>query len=265
MKEFVTRTLTASVLIAAVFALIQWVPYDWFALLLFLLISLGAYELVKLAKPKTYSLMLIWFNGLLVGLFFAYGYPQLEHALVFILLSNGIFFLFSLRKKEKLDSFVKDIGVHFLAVFYLYFPLFYLLELKNLGPHYVFFLVFTIAIGDSGAYFIGSALGRHKIYPVASPNKSFEGLIAAIVFAGMAGWLVPLVFPVPVSLKWAIISGAIIGLMSQLSDPIESLFKRAAGKKDSGNILPGHGGILDRIDSYIFCAPVIYYIIQYLW
>ena len=120
-------------------------------------------------------------------------------------------------------------------------------------------------MGDSGAYFVGSVVGKHKIYPIASPKKSLEGLIAAIVTAGLTGWLSIIVFPVEVKVWLAIVTGAAIGLLSQLSDPIESLFKRAAGKKDSGSLLPGHGGILDRMDSYIFCAPVLFYIITYLW
>jgi len=106
-----------------------------------------------------------------------------------------------------------------------------------------------------------------KIYPIASPNKSLEGLLAAIITAGIAGWLGTMIFkfPVEVSVLTAVITGAVLEILSQLSDPIESLFKRASGKKDSGSIFPGHGGILDRLDSYIFCAPALYYIIEYFW
>ena len=89
-------------------------------------------------------------------------------------------------------------GVHFLTVVYLYFPLYFLLELKKLGPHFLFFLIAVIAIGDSGAYFVGSAIGQHKIYPLASPKKSLEGLLAAVATAALSGWLSILVFPVPV-------------------------------------------------------------------
>ena len=112
---------------------------------------------------------------------------------------------------------------------------------------------------------MGSVIGKHKIYPVASPKKSLEGVIAAIVFASISGWLSKLIFPVDVALWVAIVTGGIIGFISQVSDPVESLFKRAANKKDSGSILPGHGGILDRVDSYIFCAPILFYIIEYFW
>jgi len=180
---------------------------------------------------------------------------------------TGLYFLVATRSKERLQSFVRDIGIHYLAIFYLYIPLYFMFQLKELGPNYLFFLILVIAIGDSAAYFIGSAFGKHKIYPVASPNKSLEGLIAAIIFAAFSGWLSLLIFPLPAPVKiWvAVVTGGIIGLFSQLSDPIESLFKRAAGEKDSGSILPGHGGFLDRIDSYIFCAPVLFYLVKYLW
>ena len=158
-------------------------------------------------------------------------------------------------------------GIHFLVIFYLYLPLFFLFKLKELHPNYLFFLIFVIAIGDSAAYLLGRAFGKHKIYPIASPKKSLEGLVAAIVFAAAGGWLSLLIFPVSVNVSpWvAMVTGGVTGLLSQLADPIESLFKRAAGKKDSGTLLPGHGCVLDRVDSYIFCAPALFYIIEYFW
>ena len=113
-------------------------------------------------------------------------------------------------------------------------------------------------------------MGRHKIYPVASPKKSLEGLIAAILTAGLQRLAVALccsrsrLSGCPSTLA-AMITAAVIGLFSQLSDPVESLFKRAAGQKDSGTLLPGHGGVLDRVDSYIFCAPLLFFLILYFW
>lgn len=265
MKEFITRTITAFFLIIGAYALIKFVPNTWFSGLLFILITMGAHEMVKLSRPANYSVIIIFLSGLIVAFYFTFGKPELLLGIIIILMITGLFFLFSIREKEDLNTFIRDIGVHFLIVFYLYIPLYFLFMLKELGPNYLFFLIFVIAVGDSGAYFVGSLVGKHKIYPIASPKKSLEGLIAAIVTAGLTGWLSIIVFPVEVKVWLAIVTGAVIGLLSQLSDPIESLFKRAAGKKDSGSLLPGHGGILDRMDSYIFCAPVLFYIITYLW
>ena len=265
MKELITRTITAFFLIIGAFALIKYVPLLYFSIVLLVIISTAAVELVKLAQPGTSSMLIIFFNGIVTACSFTFGEPELMLAVIIILVSTGVFFLFSIKQKEQLSTFIKDIGIHFLVIFYLYIPLYFLFKLKELHPNYLFFLILVIAIGDSAAYFIGKPLGKHKIYPVASPNKSLEGLIAAVIFAAASGWLAVILFPVPVKTWTAIVTGGIVGVMSQVSDPIESLFKRAADKKDSGSLLPGHGGILDRVDSYIFCAPVLFYIIYYFW
>jgi phosphatidate cytidylyltransferase len=267
MKDLSKRLPTTAVLIVVAFCAIRFLPLNYFSLLVYLLISLAAVELIKLARPRTVSWPLIFFNGLLVALAFTVKGIDLLQALSAALIAGGLFFLVAVRDKERLDSFVRDMGIHFLTVVYLYVPLYFLFELKKLGANgnYLFFLIFVIAIGDSGAYFVGSPFGKHKIYPLASPKKSLEGLIAAVLTAALSAWLALWLFPLPVKLPTAMISAAVIGLFSQLSDPVESLFKRAAGQKDSGTLLPGHGGILDRVDSYIFCAPLLYYIIAYLW
>lgn len=268
MKEFITRTITAFFLLIGAYALIRFVPPTWFSGVLFILITMGAFELKRLTQPKTFSVFIMLLSGLIVGFAFTFDKTLLMPGIMAVIVLTGLFFLFAVRQKEKLDTFVRDIGIQFLTVFYLYVPLYYMFELKQLGPNYLFFLIAVIAVGDSGAYFVGSAIPKekkHYIYPVASPNKSLEGLIAAIITAALTGWLAIIVFPVEVEVWRAIVTGGIIGLFSQLSDPIESLFKRAAGEKDSGTLLPGHGGVLDRVDSYIFCAPVLFYIIMYLW
>ncbi|UCH97891.1 MAG: phosphatidate cytidylyltransferase [Candidatus Aminicenantes bacterium] len=265
MKEFVTRTTTAFFLIIVAYSLIKYVPPVYFSIFLFLLISGAVLELIKLTQPRISSPVIIFLNGMVIGSSFTFGKPELMLAVIIILVSTGVFFLFSITQKEQLNTFLKDIGIHFLAVFYLYVPLYFMFKLKELHPHYLFFLLFVIAIGDSAAYFLGKAFGKHKIFPIASPNKSLEGLIAAVIFGAASGWLSIILFPVEVKVWTAIVTGGIIEILSQLSDPVESLFKRAADKKDSGSLLPGHGGILDRVDSYIFCAPVLFYIIRYSW
>ncbi len=273
MNEFIKRTITAFFLIIAAYSAIVYLPDIYFSLLLFFIISVGAYELIKLTEPNVYSFPIILINGLTIALHFTFGKPDMPLALFIILFSTGLFFLFAVNNKTKLESYIKDIGIHFISVLYLYIPLYYLYNLKtmdtgdNLSANYLLFMIFVIAIGDSGAYFVGRAIGKTKIYPIASPNKSLEGLIAAIITAGLAGWLGTLIFtfPIEVGVATAIITGGVLELLSQLSDPIESLFKRASGKKDSGSIFPGHGGILDRLDSYVFCAPALYYIIEYFW
>ncbi len=265
MKDLARRLPTTIVMIVFAYAAIRYLSVPHFSSLLFLVISLAAWELLRLTRPSRHVWPLAFANGLLVALAFTVSRFNLLHALIGCLLVDGLFFLLTVNSRERLDSFARDWGILALTVMYLYFPLFFMLELKKLGPNYLFFMILVIAIGDSGAYFVGSALGRHKIYPIASPKKSLEGLVAAILTAGLSGWLSLVLFPVPVGIATAVLTAAVIGLFSQLSDPVESLFKRAAGQKDSGSLLPGHGGVLDRVDSYIFCAPLLYIVVMYIW
>jgi len=116
----------------------------------------------------------------------------------------------------------------------------------------------TLWMTDSAAYFVGSAIGKHKLFPRVSPNKSWEGAIAGFVFAVIT--LVVLKIFLLDFLDWIdiIAFGVIIGIFGQVGDLIESLIKRDAGVKDSSSIIPGHGGIFDRFDSLLFSAPIIY-------
>ncbi len=272
MKDLGRRLPTTIVLIVFAYAAIRFLPVPWFAVLLYLLASLAAWELLRLTRPAPHVWPLAFSNGLLIAMAFIAPWFNLGLALVGCLLADGLYFLLTTTSQERLASFARDWGILALAALYVYFPLFFMLELKKLGPNYLFFMILVIAIGDTGAYFVGSAIGRRRIYPVASPKKTLEGLVAAVLTAGLSGWLSILLFPIPTtavtagpSVISAVLTGALIGLFSQLSDPVESLFKRAAGQKDSGTLLRGHGGVLDRVDSYIFCAPLLYFVALYFW
>lgn len=169
-------------------------------------------------------------------------------------LMSGIFL-----KREK-DTIV-DVAVTLLGMIYIGWFFSYFLFLRNLTEHgaYLFFLMFTIWAMDIVAYLVGKKFGRHKMAPSISPNKSWEGaiagfivcVIAADIFSGFA----------MINGTHALILGAIIGIVAQLSDLVESVIKRDAGVKDAGNLLPGHGGILDRMDSFILTVPILYYYI----
>ena len=127
-----------------------------------------------------------------------------------------------------------------------------------LPPHVVLVLLGTIWAGDAAAYYGGRALGRHKLAPTISPNKTIEGSIAGLAGSiltgiGLGTWL--LGFPVSL-LAIASLTAALFG---QMGDLVESALKRSSGVKDSSSLLPGHGGMLDRVDSLIFAAPVFYW------
>ena len=131
----------------------------------------------------------------------------------------------------------------------------------NSGRDWLLFALLVTFASDTGAFFTGRAVGRHLMAPSISPNKTWEGGIGgfagAVVIALALGALLQLSVP---AWQWALM-GAAIGSLAQLGDLAESRLKRATGVKDAGTILPGHGGILDRIDSIVFTLPAVYYLV----
>lgn len=121
-----------------------------------------------------------------------------------------------------------------------------------------------VMMTDTGAYYTGRALGRHKLAPRVSPGKTIEGSVGGFITAAAAGIVCKYVFFPEAPLAHIAILGAIIGTVSQVGDLAESLLKRGAGVKDSGSIFPGHGGMLDRVDSLLFCAPILYYYAEWM-
>jgi phosphatidate cytidylyltransferase len=116
-----------------------------------------------------------------------------------------------------------------------------------------------VMLTDTGAYYTGRSLGRHKLAPRVSPGKTVEGAVGGFITATLAGPLCRYTFFPEIPLWQAVLLGAAIGLVGQVGDLAESMLKRGAKVKDSGNLLPGHGGMLDRVDSILFCAPLLYY------
>nr|WP_255216203.1 phosphatidate cytidylyltransferase [Pseudenhygromyxa sp. WMMC2535] len=131
---------------------------------------------------------------------------------------------------------------------------------KDFGPEWLFLALALAFSSDSVAYFAGRAFGKHKLYEAVSPKKTVEGAIGGLVggVAAMLGfghfWLAP-----DLPILDAVVLGVVGSILGQLGDLIESMVKRTFGVKDSGNVLPGHGGMLDRVDGLLFVAPLVYY------
>lgn len=132
---------------------------------------------------------------------------------------------------------------------------------SNPGLGFLILMFFAILATDIGAYYVGSKFGKTPLCPVVSPKKTVEGSIGGGIFAVLCS----LIIGHFISLGWvySLIAGVLITVFAQLGDLSESLIKRDAGVKDSGNSLPGHGGFLDRVDSFMFSAPVAYYFFKY--
>ncbi len=189
-----------------------------------------------------------------------------ELAVFGALLLTGLFYVITFQRVEQLPYFIPSITVTFFGALYVSFPInyIYLIKLEK-GAGFIYFLAGVIFLGDTGAYFFGKLLGRHKMTPLASPNKTWEGSIGGIICAVLGALAGQQLLLNEVGLGQALACGALVHAAAQLSDPLESLFKRAVGVKDSSNFLPGHGGFLDRIDSLLLAAPLFYYFAKYFW
>ncbi|GAF86347.1 unnamed protein product, partial [marine sediment metagenome] len=134
------------------------------------------------------------------------------------------------------------------------------------GRNWVFFALFVTFASDTTAFFIGRALGRHKLAPGISPGKTWEGAIGGILGAIVVSLFFTLNTPLILPLSWGqvILLGLLVSIFGQLGDLAESLFKRYTGVKDSGSVLPGHGGFLDRMDSVVFASAVVYYYVVWV-
>ena len=132
------------------------------------------------------------------------------------------------------------------------------------GRRSLIFLLVCIWVSDSAAYYAGSALGRHKLAPQISPNKTIEGSFAGILGCVLSAVVFRMFSLVPWPLYTVLLAGLFLSLIAQAGDLAESMIKRDAGVKDSGSLIPGHGGILDRVDALLFAVPIFYYCFPWL-
>jgi phosphatidate cytidylyltransferase len=191
------------------------------------------------------------------------GFQLLGPVLVAVALGS---FLLVMGTSDSMEGAADRVGRLLLGTLYVGVLLAMLPLIRRLdgGLGWIFVLLAASWLGDTGAYFAGRALGRHKLAPVLSPKKTWEGAIGGFVtsMAGavLFGWIFGLELP-----WWGMaLLGGVLDVFGVLGDLAESLLKRAFGVKDSGGILPGHGGILDRVDSVIFAGPVLYLAVSWI-
>lgn len=264
--DFVKRTITAVVLLALILSLLQWASPLVFFLFLQLIILACLIEFYGLIQRKNLKVH-PWLGLLaaeLIGL--AFLWPEkfsLSHALVLIWLMFTAYFLIYTKSIDKVIIFPPSVALTFFAPLYIAFPLNFFFWLRSeYGPTVIYFFFMIIFLGDTGAYLIGRYFGRHRLVPMASPKKTVEGAVAGLGWAMIGAFFGRLFFWPTLPLKLSLFLGLITHGVAQIADPFESLFKRAAGVKDSSQLLPGHGGFLDRVDSLLLATPVYYYLLH---
>jgi phosphatidate cytidylyltransferase len=226
---------------------------------------LGLREFYNLAVPKTDGVER--FAGMVLGLCFSLIIPMEGMAaagpfLALVLLSLSILFM---GTSKDLSSAIPRLGITVLGILYVGFLLSHvsLIRLMPEGKEWVLLLIATVWAGDISAFLSGSFFGRHKLYPKISPNKTFEGLAGAIAGSIIAAVAFAQLFIPRLGTGSCILMGLGLGIFGQLGDFTESMLKRSAHVKDSGSLIPGHGGMLDRLDSFLFTAPFLHYALLY--
>ncbi|HWL23654.1 MAG TPA: phosphatidate cytidylyltransferase [Ureibacillus sp.] len=150
-----------------------------------------------------------------------------------------------------------EIGFILLSALYIGIGFYYLITTREAGLTYIIYALLVVWSTDSGAYFTGRKLGKHKLWPEISPNKTVEGFVGGIIIAVILASIMNLITPFHMSWGYFIVVTVISSIFGQLGDLVESAIKRHFDVKDSGWILPGHGGILDRFDSLLFVLPLL--------
>ncbi len=168
------------------------------------------------------------------------------------------FFTVALVRPDPIEASITRAALAFLGAMYCGALLPYLYRLRELSLGFAVTALLATWAADTGAYFAGHAFGRHKLYVKVSPGKTVEGAVGAVLAAVGATFGLRWLFALPLSNSGVVMVGAVIALFGILGDLFESLVKRAVGAKDSGALIPGHGGVLDRFDGVMFTVPALY-------
>ena len=262
MNNLIIRILTALVGIPIVIACIYYGKLAFY-IMFFVVVLFSVMEFYSICKKYNpmnilgTSISILFFINLSIG-----SYIQ-----EFIILSILILFFCAMLKKS-IEGVTSKLAITCFGAFFITWAFFHMILIRNIdnyGMHYIIFLFVNVWMLDTGAYFIGKIFGKYKLAPLISPKKTIEGAIAGVATAIIVSLVYRYLFMQEVMTNLeAIIYALVISFTGQFSDLAESLFKRDCNIKDSGTIIPGHGGMLDRFDSYLFCAPIFYYLIQFI-
>ncbi|MFW5758529.1 MAG: phosphatidate cytidylyltransferase [Bacteroidota bacterium] len=265
MNQLVIRTLTGVIIVLLIIVSIVFNPVV-FETFFMIVVILGLWEFYSLLE-KT-GVKIFKFSGTLLGLsiFISNAIVALNWLSPKILLTNFIFvfLIYVLAVYRKYPEPFTTLAYTFLGIIYIAIPFSLISYMPNpsLVPgnyqysHVLGFFIFNW-VNDSGAYLVGSKFGKHRLFERISPGKTWEGLFGGIVFTLLSAWLLSLFFIDLILIQW-IGMAVIVIFFSTYGDLLESVLKRSINKKDSGSLLPGHGGILDRFDGVLVSAPFVF-------
>ena len=252
-----TRLISA-IAIAVPFLILSYLGNWWFTAIVLIAVLISAYEFHQLMCAAGFHPSLFANLATLLAVFLGLRLPTLPilaPAISLVLMGSLVW---QLRRFQQHS--VADWALGFTGGLYLGWTGGHLAEIRELtnGLAWLILTVVTTWLADSGAYLVGSRIGRHKLAPSISPGKTWEGYIGGILFAVLGGASIG--YASPIGILVGGFGGLLVGALSTLGDLVESMFKRQANAKDSGALIPGHGGVFDRIDSMLWSGVIIYYL-----
>jgi phosphatidate cytidylyltransferase len=254
------REITAAIAAPVAIWIVGWSHAYVFDATIALIAVLALQEFLSLGKAKGYQLPIVLCILIMLVIMAAFILPQMsvEFGMFSALLLIPASYVFS---RNPLEDSLPSSAIAVLATTYVGLLGGSLIRLRNdfpVGWKLVFFLLLVVWLGDSGAYYVGKSLGKHKLSPRISPKKTIEGLAGGIAASIITALVVHFTFFREFPLVHAVIAGMILSVAGVIGDLAESMWKRSAEVKDSGTLLPGHGGFLDRFDSIFFTTPILY-------
>jgi phosphatidate cytidylyltransferase len=260
MSNLVSRVLTAVVALPVLTALVLWRERTGFGALVILCSALGMLEFTAMLLPgiarAQRAAIVTASTGLTVALYFR---PDL--AVVWMLAALIVAATATLFRPGEIGTAAARLGIAVLGMLYvgaLTAPLALLHRQLGNGPLWVLTALATTFANDTGAYFVGRALGRHKLYPTISPAKTVEGGIGGLVAGVGALFLIRATFFPELTVADCLLVAIPASILGPIGDLVESMLKRSAGVKDSSHLIPGHGGVLDRVDALLFVGAWVY-------
>lgn len=255
------RVITALLLVPCALGLILFAPPVVFAGVIAILAVIGLREFFAIANG--YGVRAIAVPGYAAGLLWVL-FPALDKGL-FVTIFALALLVAGFYVNDDVAKSLPSAAFTLIGTLYVAAPLLWGRLLHEINPHWLLFVLAVNAIGDVAALYVGKAIGKHKLAPRVSPNKTWEGTLGSVFFSISAGIAYGNYFLANDAPLWEFAALAlVVNIAGQFGDLAESALKRGAGVKDSGNLLPGHGGLLDRIDAYLFSIPVIYGYLNYV-
>ncbi len=236
------------------------------ACLLALLSAIGIAEFYRMALPE--RRLELWLAPLagsaLIFIPLAGNDKLIFSGIGLLFIGFSLLFLFRVRT---IETAAREVAFALLAFLYIPFLLMHLVLLRQtpFGVQWLFVIMLIVMTNDSAAYYTGSAFGKHRLYPLVSPKKSIEGAVGGLIGSLCGVLAAKFTFFPQLTFSDAVVTALVIGVVGQTGDLFESLLKRSFGVKDSGTIIPGHGGVLDRMDSILFAAPITYYYVLFFF